>query len=78
MPGENAGVLCVDDDPRMLEVLRLALRKGFDVTTATSGAEGLTILKQKPATAVVTVLKSCDDLRGALPRLRLMSDLPHL
>ncbi len=33
---------------------------------------------KKPATAVVTTLKSCDDLRGALPRLRLMSDLPHL
>ncbi len=33
---------------------------------------------KKPASAVVTTLKRCDDLRGALPRLRLMSDLPHL
>jgi response regulator RpfG family c-di-GMP phosphodiesterase len=65
MPGENAGVLCVDDDPRMLEVLRLALRKGFDVTTATSGAEGLTILKQKPATAVVMADMRMPGMDGA-------------
>jgi CheY-like chemotaxis protein len=53
MPVENPGVLCVDDDPRLLQGLQLTLRQGFDVTTAASGAEGLAILKQKPATAVV-------------------------
>jgi len=33
---------------------------------------------RKPLTAVVTTLRSCDDLRGALPKLRLMSDLPRI
>ena len=33
---------------------------------------------KKPSSAVVATLKSCDDLRGALPRLRLLADLPHI
>ena len=33
---------------------------------------------RKPPTAVVTTLRSCDDLRAALPRLRLMADLPRI
>ena len=33
---------------------------------------------KKPASAVVATLRSCDDLRGALPRLRLMADLPRI
>ena len=33
---------------------------------------------KKPKTAVVATLRSCDDLRSQLPRLRLMSDLPKI
>jgi hypothetical protein len=33
---------------------------------------------KKPATAVVATLHSCDDLRGALPRLRLLAGLPGI
>jgi hypothetical protein len=33
---------------------------------------------KKPPTAVVATLKSCDDLKGALPRLRLLADLPKI
>ncbi len=33
---------------------------------------------KKPATAVVATLKSCDDLRASLPRLRLLADLPKI
>lgn len=36
-------ILCVDDEPDLLDGLRLNLRKRFKVTTATSGAEGLEV-----------------------------------
>jgi response regulator RpfG family c-di-GMP phosphodiesterase len=38
-------ILCVDDEPMVLEGLRDVLRRSFDVRTATSGAEGLALLK---------------------------------
>ena len=46
-------VLCVDDEPRILEGLKLTLRRAFEVTTATSGADGLTLLAQMNGAAVV-------------------------
>jgi CheY-like chemotaxis protein len=53
MPIKLTEVLCVDDEPRVLEGLRLTLRRGFDVTLAASGAQGLAALEQKPGIAVV-------------------------
>ena len=41
-------ILCVDDEPHILESLRDTLRRGFDVRTAESGAEGLVLLAQEP------------------------------
>jgi CheY-like chemotaxis protein len=46
-------ILCVDDEPRLLEGLKLTLRHGFVVTTATSGAEGLAKLKEMEGASVV-------------------------
>src|ERR1700688_3599315 len=46
-------ILCVDDEPAVLEGLKLTLRKFFDVETATSCEEGLAVLKQKGGAAVV-------------------------
>ena len=46
-------ILCVDDEPRVLDGLKLSLRRGFAVTTATSGAEGLTLLRQMGGVDVV-------------------------
>jgi response regulator RpfG family c-di-GMP phosphodiesterase len=37
-------VLCVDDEPQVLEGLTLTLRRRFEVSTATSGFEGLALL----------------------------------
>jgi response regulator RpfG family c-di-GMP phosphodiesterase len=39
-------ILCVDDEPMVLEGLRDVLRRSFDVRTASSGAEGLALLKE--------------------------------
>ncbi len=41
-------ILCVDDEPQILEALRDTLRDGFDVRTATTGAEGLVRLRDEP------------------------------
>ncbi len=46
-------VLCVDDEPNVLEGLERTLFEHFDVTTATSGAEGLQILQSEDPFAVV-------------------------
>jgi CheY-like chemotaxis protein len=43
----------VDDEPRVLDGLRLTLRRGYTVTTATSAAEGLARLKEMDGAAVV-------------------------
>jgi CheY-like chemotaxis protein len=46
-------ILCVDDEPRVLDGLKLTLRHGFKVSTATSGAQGLAMLKEMDGAAVV-------------------------
>ncbi len=33
---------------------------------------------KKPSTAVVATLRQCEDLKGALPKLRLLADLPRI
>ena len=45
MTPEAPRVLCVDDEPNVLEGLQLHLRRKFALTTATSGAEGLEKIK---------------------------------
>lgn len=46
-------ILCVDDEPRILEGLRLHLRRGYDLVTAGSGEEGLVALAERGPFAVV-------------------------
>jgi response regulator RpfG family c-di-GMP phosphodiesterase len=46
-------ILCVDDEPQVLEGLTLHLRRRYDVITATSGADALQILAEKRHVAVV-------------------------
>jgi CheY-like chemotaxis protein len=48
-----ASILCVDDESRGLDGLKLTLRRGFTVTTATSGAEGLARLEEMEGATVV-------------------------
>ncbi len=52
-PSDRVAILCVDDEPNVLEGLSLHLRRRFAVGTATSGALGLEALRRVPATAVV-------------------------
>jgi DNA-binding NtrC family response regulator len=47
-------ILIVDDEPEILYSLRGLLRKEFDVHTATSGYEGLQVLRRQPVHVVLT------------------------
>jgi response regulator RpfG family c-di-GMP phosphodiesterase len=46
-------VLCVDDEPYVLEGLGQTLRRGYDVVCAGSGKAGLDLLAQDPTVAVI-------------------------
>jgi response regulator RpfG family c-di-GMP phosphodiesterase len=47
-PADVARVLCVDDEPHVLEGLRDSLRRSFDVHVAESGTDALALLEQDP------------------------------
>ena len=53
--GQRARVLCIDDEPLVLEGLRDVLRRSFSVTVAESGAEGLEILKRDAQAFAVVI-----------------------
>ena len=44
LPADAVRVLCVDDEPHVLEGLRDSLRRSFDVDVAGSGAAALALL----------------------------------
>jgi response regulator RpfG family c-di-GMP phosphodiesterase len=48
-------ILCVDDEPQVLQAIKRQLRKRFDITTAEGGEEALRILKEKGPFAVIVV-----------------------
>ena len=52
-PTQRPRVLCVDDEPRVLEGLELHLRRRFEVLTAASGAEGLELIRRVGEVAVI-------------------------
>jgi CheY-like chemotaxis protein len=50
---KRARVLCVDDEPRVLEGIALSLRRRYDVLTANGGMAALDVLTKEPDIAVV-------------------------
>ena len=48
LPRDAPRVLCVDDEPNVLEGLRDGLSRSFDVHTAESGADALALLERHP------------------------------
>jgi CheY-like chemotaxis protein len=53
MDRQRAQILCVDDEPNVLEGLSMHLRRSHELFTATSGREALETLRERPAIAVV-------------------------
>ena len=51
-------VLCVDDEPNVLEGLSLTLRRGYDVVTAAGGEAALEVLSRDPTiTAIISDMR---------------------
>jgi response regulator RpfG family c-di-GMP phosphodiesterase len=46
-------VLCVDDEPKVLQGLSFSLRRGYEVVPAVSGEAGLEVLARDPEIAVI-------------------------
>lgn len=65
-------VLCVDDEPAVLEALELNLARSFDVITAGSGAEALSLLAKADVQVVLSDMRM-PEMDGAafLSRVRL-------
>jgi response regulator RpfG family c-di-GMP phosphodiesterase len=58
-------VLCVDDEPNVLEGLTLSLRRGYEVIGVTSGEAGLDALQKDPGIVVVISDMRMPGMNGA-------------
>ncbi len=58
-------ILCVDDEPRVLQAVGRHLRDRFEVLTATSGAAGLEVVKRERDLAVVIADMRMPEMDGA-------------
>jgi CheY-like chemotaxis protein len=59
-------ILCVDDEPRVVDGLALHLRKDYEVLTAHGGQSALQLLKEKGAPAVVVSDMRMPGMDGAV------------
>src|SRR3974390_429493 len=74
---ERHKVLCVDDEPHVLEGLSLQLGRRYEVLTAASGAKGLELLSRHENVATIISDMRMPRMDGAafLARARLLA--PH-
>ena len=73
---ERARVLCVDDEPNVLQGLALHLRRQWHVHLATSGPEGLAIIEREGPFAVVLSDMRMPEMDGATFLSRVRSVAP--
>jgi CheY-like chemotaxis protein len=57
MATDRVAVLCVDDEPAVLEGLQLMLRRRYEVITAPSGAAGLEALQKRSMAVVISDMR---------------------
>ena len=65
-PQARPSILCVDDEPRVVEGLALHLRRDYEVLTAHSGHSALQVLKEKGAPAVIVSDMRMPSMDGAV------------
>ena len=58
-------ILCVDDEPQVLEGIGLTLRRRYEVLTATSGAEALSLVDANPELSVILSDMRMPEMNGA-------------
>ena len=71
-------VLCVDDEPRILEGLALHLRRDYQVFTANSGQIALNMLQEMPAPAVIVCDMRMPVMDGATLLKRVREAVPDM
>ncbi len=82
-PGENttpeARVLVVDDEANIVELLSVSLKfQGFEVYTATNGAQALDRAREtRPDAVILDVMMPGMDGFGVLRRLRADASMPR-
>jgi response regulator RpfG family c-di-GMP phosphodiesterase len=69
-------VLCVDDEPRVLEGLRLHLRKDYEVHCASSGQDALRRLRELRQVAVIVTDMRMPGMDGATLLRQVMQQFP--
>ena len=69
-------ILCVDDEPMILDSLSLTLGRQYDVVTAISGADGLQELKNRPDISVVISDMRMPNMTGAEFLQRVTQEAP--
>lgn len=62
---EQLHILCVDDEPKVLEGVTLHLRRHYRVSTATSGRDGLAVVTSSDPPAVVVSDMQMPEMDGA-------------
>lgn len=70
-------VLCVDDEPEVLEGLKLHLRRRFEVLTANGGAAGLELASKSPDLCAVMSDMRMPGMDGAAFLAKVRQLLPH-
>jgi response regulator RpfG family c-di-GMP phosphodiesterase len=65
LPAERPRILCVDDEPLILDALQRCLRRHFDVVTASDGATAILALEACPAFAVIVSDMRMPQMSGA-------------
>jgi HD-like signal output (HDOD) protein/DNA-binding response OmpR family regulator len=73
-PQDLPNILCVDDEPRVVEGLALHLRRDYHVLTAGGGQNALALLKEKGAPAVIVSDMRMPGMDGAA----LLKQVKHL
>jgi response regulator RpfG family c-di-GMP phosphodiesterase len=73
-PQELPSILCVDDEPRVLDGLALHLRRDYQILTASGGQSALQVLKEKGAPAVIVSDMRMPGMDGAT----LLKHVKHL
>jgi len=72
-------LLVIEDESTVQVFLRTALEKsGFSVVLASSGAEGLELLKQQDFSGVISDMRTPGGVNGADVHAWLMQNRPHL
>ena len=76
--GTKRHVLVVDDEPGIGSILRIKLRlAGFDVTTTTSGAEAIELIRrQEPDIVLLDILMPDVTGMDVLEKVRTFSQVP--